>query len=314
VILALCLLLFSSGLILVGTPVLTWLTSTSRRPLAVIAAWHLASWSAVGGVVLASALLAAPQLATTGQILAGMGDCLHALDHLSTPADSPLLQTTAALLLAGVLFRLIGCAAKRGWTTHRLRARHRVVLSLVGRRDPDLDVHVIDNEAALVYCLPGRGGLVVATSAALCRLSAAQRAAVLAHERAHLRGRHHLVVASTALLHNAFPRVRLFAQADQYTALLLEMHADDVAGRRYGRQPLADALMTLTGAISHQPALGAAGVATAARIERLLRPPAPQPSRTRGIVRGASIVMASSTLATSPVTLAVAGHALLCDA
>ncbi len=154
-ILALCLLLFSSGLILVGTPLLTRLTSTSRRPLAVIAAWHLASWSAVGGVVLAGALLAAPQLATTGQILAGMEDCLPALDHLSTPADSPLLQTTSALLLAGVLFRLIGCAARSGWTTHRLRARHRVVLNLVGRRDPDLDLHVIDNEAALVYCLPG---------------------------------------------------------------------------------------------------------------------------------------------------------------
>ncbi len=314
-ILALCLLLVSGGFILVGPRVLTCLTRSSQRPLAAIAAWQLASWSVLGGVVLAAALLASPQLAAAGRLLAELEACLRAIDHVSAPADSPLLQAMAALLLAGVLFRLVGCAATAGWTTHRLRARHRELLSLVGRRDPDLDAHVIDDHAARVYCLPGRGGRVVFTSAALSRLSAAQRDAVLAHERAHLRGRHHLLAASTALLSHAFPRVRLFTQACEQTAVLIEMRADDVAGRGYGRRSLAEALIMLTSMITPQAALGAADVCTTARIERLLRPPAcPQPSRTRGIARGAGIVTASSLLATSPMTLAIAGHALLCAA
>jgi len=315
VILALCLLLVSSGFFLVGPRLLTCLTRSSQRPLAAIAAWHLAIWSVLGGVVLAAALLASPKLAAAGQVLAGLEACLQAFEHVSAPADSPLLQAVAALLLAAMLFRLVGCAATAAWTTHRLRARHRVLLSLVGRRDRDLDADVIDDVTALVYCLPGRGGRVVFTSAALSRLSAAQRDAVLAHERAHLRGRHHLLVASAALLRNAFPRVRLFTQACEHTALLIEMRADDVVGRGYGRRPLAEALMLLTSMISPQAALGAAGISTAARIERLLRPPAcQQPSRARGIVRGAGIVMASSLLATSPMTLAIAGHTLLCAA
>ena len=314
-ILALCLLLASGGFILVGPRVLTCLTRSSERPLAAIAAWHLASWSVLGGVVLAAALLASPQLAAAGQLLAGLEACLQAIDHVSTRADSPLLQAVAAVLLAGVLFRLVGCAARAGWTTHRLRTRHRALLSLVGRRDADLDAYVIHDDTALVYCLPGRGGRIVLTSAALFQLSDAQRDAVLAHERAHLRGRHHLLMASTALLRHAFPWVRLFTQAREHTALLIEMRADDVAGRRYGRRSLAEALIMLTSMISPQAALGAAGTCTTARIERLLREPAcQQPSATRGIARGAGIVMASSLLGTSPMTLAVAGHALLCAA
>jgi len=315
VILALCLLLVSGGFILVGPRVLTCLTRSSERPLAAIAAWQLASWSVLGGVVLAAALLASPQLAAAGELLARLEACLQAIDHVSAPADSPLLQAMAALLLAGVLFRLVGCAATAGWTTHRLRARHRELLSLVGRRDPDLNAYVVDGDTACVYCLPGRGGRVVVTSAALFQLSDAQRDAVLAHERAHLRGRHHLLMASTALIRHAFPWVRLFTQACEHTALLIEMHADDVAGRGYGRRSLAEALIMLTSMITPRAALGAAGTCTTARIERLLGPPVcQQPSRTRGIARGAGIVVASSLLATSPMTLAVAGHALLCAA
>ena len=314
-ILALSLLLVSGGFVLVGPRALTHLTRPSQRPLAAIAAWHLAIWSVLGGVILAAALLASPQLAAAGRLLGSLEACLQALDHVSAPATSPLLQAVAALLLAGVLIRLAVCAVTAGWRTHCLRARQRNLLGLVGRRDPGLGVDVIDDDTALVYCLPGQGGHVVFTSAALARLSTAQRDAVLAHERAHLRGRHHLLVANAMLLRNAFPRVRLFAQACEHTALLIEMRADDVAGRRYGRRPLAEALITLTSMMSPKAALGAAGTATMARIERLLSMPAwQQPSRARGMVRGVGIGTVWSLLATSPVTLAVTGHAVLCVA
>jgi Zn-dependent protease with chaperone function len=313
VILALCLLLVSSGLVIGAPRVLTRLTRSGRHPVAAIAAWQLAIWFAIGGVLLAAALLASPQLAAAGRLPAGLEACLEAIHHVGSAAENPLLQATAAAVLVGVLLRIAGCAARAWWTTHRLRARHRVLLGLVSRREPDLDVRVVDDDTALVYCLPGRGGGVVFTSAALSRLSAAQRDAVLAHERAHLRGRHHLLMASAALLHNAFPRLRLFANACEHTALLIEMRADDVAGCRYGRRPLAEALVMLTSVVSPQAALGAAGVIATARIERLLRTPAaPERWRVHAIVRGAGIVTASCVFATSPLLLAFASHAMLC--
>jgi bla regulator protein blaR1 len=314
VILALCLLLVSSALIVAGPQILTRLTRSERRPLAAIVAWQLVSWSALGSVAFAAALVTAPELAAASRLPVELEeDCLDAVQHMRNLAGSALLQAAAALALGGVLMRLAGCAARTWRTTRRVRARQRMLLSVVGRRDPDLDADVVDDETPLVYCLPGRGGRVVFTSAALSRLSAEQRDAVVAHERAHLRGRHHVLVASAALLRSTFPRIRLFTLACEHTALLIEMRADDIAGRGCGRGPLADALLKLTSTTSPQAALGAAGITTAARIERLLRPPSrSQRSVVRQIARDAGLVVGSSLVPASPMLLAVAGHALLC--
>jgi Zn-dependent protease with chaperone function len=314
VIRALCLLLVSSALIVAGPRALTRLTRSGRHPLAALVAWQLASWSVLGSVALAAALLAAPELGAASRLPIELEeDCLHAIHHMHNLAHSPLLQAVAALALGGVLFRLGGCAARAWGTTRRLRARHRVLLGLVSRCDPDFDADVVDDDTALVYCLPGHGGRVVFTSAALSLLSAEQRDAVLAHERAHLRGRHHALLASAGLLRSTFPRIRLFTQACEYTALLIEMRADDVAGRRSGRRPLAEALLRLTTVTTPEAALGAAGITTMARIERLLRPPSQQQlSVARQIARDTGLAVAASLLPASPVLLAVAGHALLC--
>jgi hypothetical protein len=314
VILALCLVLVSGGLVGAGPRILTRLSRSGRRPLAAILAWQLASWSVLASVVFAAALLAAPGLAAAARLPWEFEeDCLHAIHHMRNLAHSALLQAVAALALSGLLIRFVACAARAWRRTRRLRARHRVLLSVVGRREPDLDALVIDDGTAVVYCLPGRGGRVVFTSAALSRLSGEQRNAVLAHERAHIRGRHHLVLASAALIRSMFPRMRLFTQACEHTAVLIEMRADDVAARGCGRRPLAEALVMLTSVASPQPALGATGITTTARIERLLCAPFEErPSVARQIARGAGLVMASGLLPASPVLLAVAGHALLC--
>lgn len=312
-ILAVSLLLVSGGLMLAGPTALGRLTRSGRRPLSAIAAWQVASWSVVAGILLAATMLAAPELAAVGRLPAGLEACLRAMDHEHGPADNPVVQAVAVLLLAGVLFRLASCGVRTYCITSSVRARHRDLLSLVGRHEPRLDAHIVDEDTATVYCLPGRGGCVVFTSGALVRLSGAQRGAVLAHERAHLRGRHDLLVATAALLRTAFPRVRLFGRAWEQTVALIEMRADDVAGRRHGRRPLAEALLMLADMTSPQAALGAGGTTTRMRIERLLSPPAAQPPSTwGGLARGIGVVVAAALLAASPVLLAAAGHALLC--
>jgi hypothetical protein len=54
---------------------------------------------------------------------------------------------------------------------------------------------------------------------------------VLAHERAHLRARHDLVLIPFTSLRRAFPRSRVIAHSYRTVALLVEMMADDHALR-----------------------------------------------------------------------------------
>ena len=67
-------------------------------------------------------------------------------------------------------------------------------------------------------------------------------------ERAHLTGRHHLVIILAAALRRAFPHVPFFAAAASQVSCLVEMAADDAAARRAHRLTLADALLTLAAA------------------------------------------------------------------
>jgi len=80
--------------------------------------------------------------------------------------------------------------------------------------------------------LPARSArTVVLTSAAVAALSDDELGAVLDHERAHLRGRHHLAVAAAAALVATMPILPLFRWARTELACLLEMIADDDAAR-----------------------------------------------------------------------------------
>jgi hypothetical protein len=103
-----------------------------------------------------------------------------------------------------------------------------------------------------------------------------QLAAVLAHERAHLAGRHHLLIALTRGLAATFPGVPLFTRGPAEVARLAEMCADDAAARRSGRPTLVTALLAMgTGAAVPAAALGATTCAVAARVQRLLEPAPP---------------------------------------
>jgi beta-lactamase regulating signal transducer with metallopeptidase domain len=99
---------------------------------------------------------------------------------------------------------------------------------------------------------------------------------VLAHERAHLAGRHHLLIALTRGLAATFPGVPLFTRGPAEVARLAEMCADDAAARRSGRPTLVTALLAMgTGAAVPAAALGATTCAVAARVQRLLEPAPP---------------------------------------
>lgn len=71
---------------------------------------------------------------------------------------------------------------------------------------------VLDTPQPAVYCVPGRPATIVLTTGALAVLDEPQLLAVLAHEHAHLAGRHHLLVTLGKAARAAFPGVPLFAR------------------------------------------------------------------------------------------------------
>lgn len=153
------------------------------------------------------------------------------------------------------------------------RRRHRRIVDLVGRPDPGLGSLVLEHAVAVAYCVPGVRPRVVLTRATLDLLADDELAAVLAHERAHVRGRHDLVVQPFVAWQSTFPFLRPACSATRAVALLVEMLADDVASRRVSADAVAAALARL--GTAHPPAgtLGVNENAVVRRVRRLIEPP-----------------------------------------
>ncbi len=150
------------------------------------------------------------------------------------------LMASAALL---VLLCWVLLAASTG--VFRTRRRHRALLSLLAHGDPKVPgALVVDYPTAAAYCLPGLRSRIVISAGALALLDQAELAAVLAHERAHIRERHDLVLLPFTALDRAFPWSLAVRRAYATVALLVEMLADDHALRqRPAREELVTALI-----------------------------------------------------------------------
>ena len=208
-------------------------------------------------------------------VLAALGAGLS-LTTASTgdePGFAAYAVALVALLVTGlVLGRLLLSGHRVGTDLRALRRRHRDQVDLLADRER-LDVRVLENAAPMAYCLPGvRTARVVVSAGALGLLSTDEVEAVLAHERAHLRARHDLVLEAFGVLHQAFPRWVSSGAALGEVRLLVEVLADAAAARSAGRRPLARALVAL--AESRPPVSDSGvtlGVAHAAGSDLLVR-------------------------------------------
>ena len=195
------------------------------------------------------------------------------------------LGLAATAFLGGMTMILLGWRYGRSLRRASIRTRaHAEAARITGRPvQGGSAAFVLDATQPTVYCVPGRPPTIVLTTAALAVLDPEQLTAVLAHERAHLAGRHHLLLKVTRSLAAVAPAVPLFARGTMQVARLAEMRADDVAARRaggeQGRRTLLAALLAMgAGAAATQaPAawLGSTGGVVAARVRRLAEPPPP---------------------------------------
>lgn len=241
-----------------------------RSPALAVAAWQGLAVSFTVALALAAYHLAVP----TGHLHAGVSGLVHFCGltwHARVPVPGPFDVPAAVLPLLVALLTLarFGHEVLRA---RRARSRHLGVLDLVGRRSAGLSATVLDHELPAVYCLPGRCPRVVVSTGALRVLSGAQLDAVLDHERAHIVGRHHLVLAAAEAFARAFRWLPLARAAREQTAMLLEMAADDRALRRHPRETLATALYEMAAGRTPRGAFAAGGPGALVRLHRMLGP------------------------------------------
>ena len=275
-----------------------------RSPRMGIIAWQATTASVVLAVVLIGVALALPTIPVTASVAELIEACTLALRaQYSTPAGAALSGAGVFLSLA-VMTRVGYCLAAGLATAGLDRRRQLQALALVARRH-GCQALVVDHPTAVAYCLPGRRQEIVLTTAALAALDEGQVAAVLAHEQAHLSGRHDLVLAAACALDRAFPRVPAFRAARDELARLIEMLADDAAAARSDRLTVATALVQLSGGSAPAAALGAGGRSALARVRRLVAP-----ARPLGAPRSALAALAAAAVLTAPVAVAAAPAAM----
>ncbi|HLP23801.1 MAG TPA: M56 family metallopeptidase [Microbacteriaceae bacterium] len=215
---------------------------TERSPRAALVMWQAI---ALGGALsMFSALLdlaLKPSVRVADLAAAAVGGPL--------PADWTLLNAlafSAAVLFAVLLFANVTHAA---WTTERKRRQHRFRVELLS--DPlegVRDVRLLNHPAPLAFCLPGLRNLTVLSSGLIELFDEGEFRAVIAHERAHLRGQHHLLLLAFRAWHAALPWFPIASRAEGAVARLIELVADDDAARTVPRADLARALERIGGA------------------------------------------------------------------
>lgn len=316
---AVCLLAYALSLTVLGPAVLSRVTRAGAAPRVAVGAWLAVMGSVVVGAVAAVALFVSQAVASWGRIGSVLTGCVAGLGMIVRGGHGQLVQVGVLALAAMSTLAVMTLGIRAALALHRMRRgghdHGRAVRIATGETPPGPGgTFVIDDDRRTVYCLAGRPHTIVITRAALDALDDAQLAAVLAHEHAHLRGRHHQVLALTGALSKLFPRVRLFTQGAGDVARLLEMRADDVAARRHSPDTVVDALVALSlptptfTPATPAAALSAAGLAVTQRVERLLFPPNGNAARI-GLITATGAALLGPVLA---VALMIAQPGMAC--
>ena len=286
-----------------------------RSPAAAILLWQalgLASGLAAVGTLIGLAMPASNAGVLRSALRAGTllqaRDVFQLTGMFGAPGGLPVVIAAVRLtcLAAGLLLFALLCWVLVAVSVAALQARRRqrALLTLLAHLDPKVPgALVVDYPSAAAYCLPGLRSQIVVSVGTLELLGRAELAAVLAHERAHLRERHDLVLLPFTALRRAFPRSATCTGAHRSVALLVEMLADDRALRGRPARELVSALVrfgTADTCPAPAGALAAAEGEVAARVSRLLQPVRPLP--TAAVL---AICLAAALLMAVPITLLV---------
>ncbi|MFC0531723.1 M56 family metallopeptidase [Phytohabitans kaempferiae] len=249
------------------------------------------AWSAAGAAFASTANLLVFALKAIAELpaVAGLFDWSHHTVALDT-GHVPWVSWLSLVLLAGAV-----AAAGRVWWRHRRVLRAAGELAGLPSHE---GVLVLADAAPLAYAVPGRPGVVVVTTGMRAALTAEQYAALLAHERAHLAGRHHRLIRLAAMSGAAHPALRWVARQVDY---LVERAADERAAVEVGsRRTVARAIGAAALAVGDSAGRPGAPVPVASAVARA----GDVPRRVGALLRPAGTLRARY-LAILPAALAV---------
>ncbi|WP_425837525.1 M56 family metallopeptidase [Streptomyces fractus] len=221
---------------------------TEREPIVALWAWQCV----VAGVLLCCALSMTLSAAAAWSAVRG---------HVFAPAPNGVVDAYA-LRATGGWAAIVAVALALGgvWTVAMLvrevraararrRARRVELLErapLLPGEEPGPDrLVILEGRRPDAWWMSGATPQLVITTAALQRLKGRQLDAVLAHETGHARWRHDWLLHCSGALASGFPQVPVFASFRDEMHRLVELAADDVASRRFGRMSIALALVEL---------------------------------------------------------------------
>jgi Zn-dependent protease with chaperone function len=300
---AAALLLYAGCVGTVGARLLAQARWTARAPLLGILTYLAAGWSAVAALGLAGLTLAVHATALGGDLSLVIGACVRRLRALYAAPGGATVAEVGLILAGAVVARTALTAFGQLRAAGRQALRHAQTARIAGHLEPDLGAVVVEHPQPAAYCVGGRCPTVIVTTGAMAALAPGQLDAVLAHERAHLAGRHHALKAAARIGRQVLPFLPLLRDAEAQVARLAELHADDAATRTADPRELATALVALATPADATPAaaLGAAATDAIHRIHRLLDPAEPLSRPRQHLLRATAAV-----LALAPVLVALA--------
>lgn len=276
----------------------------SRAPRAALVLWQAIGLGGGLGVLTGGLTLAAADL--DGRWLPGV---------LAIPRrwrDLGIGGWCGIAVTAGVGIYLVAATVTSTLRVQAARRAHRQRLAVLSQALPerpgsaarhDAPVRLLDHPHAVAYGLPGFRPQVVLTRGALEALTDAELDAVLAHEQAHARGRHDLVVQPFVAWAKTFPFLPWAQRAVVAVGSLVEMLADDAALARCGRAELAEALGKLSG--QHFDVTGQRGATLRGQLDTRLRRISPGARRQLSRPAAAAVYLAAAVIVLAPPVLLV---------
>ncbi|MEU0135675.1 M56 family metallopeptidase [Streptomyces sp. NPDC006296] len=276
-----------------AAPALARWAAPRLRPVA--AMWALtatacvlaAGWLAALGALLLAGTLTVSAVARLGHLIHPLGVAPAVVSGPVTVFALGALAVCGRAVIRSVLFQL------RQYRTARGHLRDATTAG---------DLSILDRPEADAYALPGNPGRVVVTSGMLRSLDGPEREALLAHERAHLTGRHHYFLAAADLATRCHPAMGGLRDA---VGLAVERVADEAAAETVGDRGLtarAIGRAALAGrAGSSRPGFAASAVGgpVPKRVRAMLGP-APVPHRLATAAAG--LLLACSVAAGAEAT------------
>jgi Zn-dependent protease with chaperone function len=305
--------------LLVGAVVVGWwspralsrLAATAVGPGTVIAWWLLAAVGVIAGVIGGVLLLVLPGHGPAAAVLRVVHDCWSTVGHDGFPALDPIAGISSAAVLGVAAVRLARHALARRRYRNVLHRRHLTALHLSAERDQrPLPTLWLPDDQPIAYSMGGHRPLVVASTGLADRLTEQELRAVLEHERAHVRGHHHLLTSWADVLSRTLRFVPLMRELPTAMRLLVELAADRTASARCGAAPLRSALLRVRSGDGPRRALAMAGGDTAIRLDYLNATSEPRfTACVKAVAGGIAVLLAPPAVA---VALVVSTGLIVC--